>query len=292
MSASVTPRMAKRMQPSAVMSIRMGWWIPPTATWCIRPSARAIGAAGYKVEYDIDRDGDIDSNDRGLVSGDGSQPTPAAGQISAQGNLVGYDGYIFEPATGMYCVRHRWYLPELGRWGRRDPANFADGSSLYQYGISSPIVRIDSYGLCVKKYEYDESDCRGGSEKMCIFLTPDCTTAHLWEMNGIRNEAFEAEKEVCGSNQRNNKCDAFRHCFWSCLMAVETSNGCAKVIGNCHEACSGSPQAEKDMDLHNNKMGREIAKSCEKNWGDKAERDCCFNKCKAAMKDGSLKIKP
>jgi len=58
-----------------------------------------------------------------------------------------YCGYVFAPETRTYLVRHRWYLPPLGRWGQRDPVGYIDGMSLYLYGFAAPADYSDAFGL-------------------------------------------------------------------------------------------------------------------------------------------------
>jgi len=62
-------------------------------------------------------------------------------------NAILYCGYYFDDETGLYSVRHRYYHPSLGRWLSRDPIGYSDGMSLYEYVGSSPILRLDAYGL-------------------------------------------------------------------------------------------------------------------------------------------------
>jgi hypothetical protein len=46
----------------------------------------------------------------------------------------------------VYHVRHRVYLPESGRWSRRDPLGYVDGMGLYEYVKSSSILHRDPSG--------------------------------------------------------------------------------------------------------------------------------------------------
>jgi RHS repeat-associated protein len=108
-----------------------------------------IGDPEYRSEADLNLDGVIDGADYGLVlSGFTATPLPD-GVISSPlvDNHVGYDAYLFAPETRSYLVRHRWYLPPLGRWGQRDPLDYVDGLSLYEYVNSDPIARRDYSGL-------------------------------------------------------------------------------------------------------------------------------------------------
>ncbi|MBX3356719.1 MAG: hypothetical protein KF724_13575 [Phycisphaeraceae bacterium] len=109
-----------------------------------------ITSSLYRAEADLNRDGTINSSDRTLAGVSAS--ALASGLISNSGtggpdNSIGWDGYVFNPATGDYLVRHRTYMPMLGRWAERDPAGYVDSSSLVQYCNSKPITAIDPEGL-------------------------------------------------------------------------------------------------------------------------------------------------
>ncbi|MBX3356722.1 MAG: hypothetical protein KF724_13590 [Phycisphaeraceae bacterium] len=109
-----------------------------------------ITSSLYRAEADLNRDGTINSSDRTLAGVSAS--ALAAALISNAGtggpdNSIGWDGYVFNPATGDYLVRHRTYIPTLGRWGERDPAGYVDGASLYQYVGSRPSNGLDATGL-------------------------------------------------------------------------------------------------------------------------------------------------
>ena len=66
---------------------------------------------------------------------------------SSVGNRKGYAGYEWDETISVYHVRHRVYLPEIGRWSRRDPLGYVDGMSLYQYVALSPVRYLDQLGL-------------------------------------------------------------------------------------------------------------------------------------------------
>jgi RHS repeat-associated protein len=98
---------------------------------------------------DVDRDGDVDGDDYIAVTlgwGTGI----ASGQLSLTDNVIGWDGYVFNPeidGDGMYTVRHRHYRPELGRWMERDLRGYTDGALLYEYVRGSPVLTTDPSGL-------------------------------------------------------------------------------------------------------------------------------------------------
>jgi len=102
-------------------------------------TGRSIGSPYYSVDADFDRDGDVDMTDY-LTAIAGSAAALPAGRISSSdvGNTIGWDGYVFNPETGEYTVRHRQYNTELGRWLERDPAGThpmtADPRSIPRFG--------------------------------------------------------------------------------------------------------------------------------------------------------------
>jgi RHS repeat-associated protein len=108
----------------------------------------SIDDAGYRAEADLFPDGTIDAADSAIVLG-GWQAALPAGVLSSPlvDNRIGYCGYVFAPETQTYLVRHRWYLPPLGRWGQRDPAGYVDGMNLYEYVRSKPATLADPLGL-------------------------------------------------------------------------------------------------------------------------------------------------
>ena len=58
----------------------------------------------------------------------------------------------------MWLARHRWQIPELGRWANRDPIGYAGGSqNLYEYVNGNPVFLVDPLGLSAddapKSYE-------------------------------------------------------------------------------------------------------------------------------------------
>ncbi|MBX3390842.1 MAG: hypothetical protein KF691_15445 [Phycisphaeraceae bacterium] len=109
-----------------------------------------------------------------LVSGN------AAGGALAWG--PGWNGYWFDPATGLWLSRNRWYDPIGGRWITRDPAGYVDGMSLYLYVKGNPFLFRDPSGL----YTFGEMMQIGGA-----FLS-GAHQAFQNEVVGIDNMARQA----------------------------------------------------------------------------------------------------
>jgi len=66
--------------------------------------------------------------------------------VSDYDNPIRYGGYWRDRETGLHCVRMRYYHVRLGRWLQRDPMEYADSMSLYQYVGSQPLIGIDPMG--------------------------------------------------------------------------------------------------------------------------------------------------
>lgn len=54
----------------------------------------------------------------------------------------------------------------------------------------------------------------------------------------------------------NGPADAWRHCYWSCLMTHSIGAQQARTVADTHEEFGGNPANELTMDLHNNAEGR------------------------------------
>jgi len=102
--------------------------------------------------YDWDLDGDVDSADSTAFGNDYFAYASAIGgrgtlSLSTIGNRKGYAGYEFDGLVERYHVRHRVYVPEMGRWTRRDPIGYVDGVGLYEYVGATALIANDPSGL-------------------------------------------------------------------------------------------------------------------------------------------------
>jgi len=106
----------------------------------------SIGDVGYDVDADLDRDGDVDSADETAWGAIDSEFPLADGVHSSIGAITSWSGTIMQEVDRVYSVRNRMYKPDTGRWISRDPAHYIDGSSLYAYGNSNPLSKVDPTG--------------------------------------------------------------------------------------------------------------------------------------------------
>lgn len=75
-----------------------------------------------------------------------------------------------------------------------------------------------------------------------------------------RKAISETEKHF-RKNLKTDKSDAFRHCFWSAILARDIGFVDALQFTTVHEEKKSNPAREKEMDLHNNKAGLLIGKT-------------------------------
>lgn len=86
----------------------------------------------------------------------------------------------------------------------------------------------------------------------------------------------------------NDGSDACRHFVWAILLSNKFSETFAKLILDAHENSRFQPDAEKQMDDHNNQLGLEVARSTTKK-ADLSQEEILklFDK---AVKDGKLNV--
>jgi RHS repeat-associated protein len=77
------------------------------------------------------------------------------------GNPWLFTGQRFDPETGLFYFKHRYYSAELGRFLGRDPRGFSAGINLYEYVGGDPSGATDPLGMqtlleCEKAYQEAE----------------------------------------------------------------------------------------------------------------------------------------
>ena len=97
----------------------------------------------------------------------------------------------------------------------------------------------------------------------------------------------EARRRFSGDGQHNGNGDAFRHCYWSSLLARDITPEKALQFTTAHEAYWGNPAGEKAMDLHNNGVGIGIGRS----YGGASDAVLAEH-CATALANGQLRLAP
>lgn len=203
---------------------------------------------------DLDFDGDYDSADAtlfdSLPQGLARHPGRTATALDQQ---FAHQGLLFEPELGSYQNRARQYHPQMRRFLARDPAQFGDGLNLYAYLRGNPAVLLDPSGrdaICC---------CAGEAIMVALAVGLPCSRA---AKDAADNALVQAPIAFATAGAcHNNQCDAFRHCYWSCLITINPNCGPAraKLVTSAHEACDDeNPAGEEAMDEQNNGVGRGI----------------------------------
>ncbi len=114
----------------------------------------------------------------------------------------------------------------------------------------------------------------------------DYVKSHPWNAAIISwNKEVAVDETVrrFGKNGHNDSSDAFRHCFWSALLARDIGAADAKEFTDLHESSPLNPIREKTMDIHNNKIGISIGS---KGGSDGSISEACYK----ALTGGKLKV--
>ncbi|BAP42598.1 putative uncharacterized protein [Pseudomonas sp. StFLB209] len=72
-----------------------------------------------------------------------------AQQNGATDQPIRFQGQYHDEESGLYYNRHRYYLPEAGRYASQDPIGFRGGPNAYTYALNAPSVAYDPSGLFV-----------------------------------------------------------------------------------------------------------------------------------------------
>lgn len=131
----------------------------------------------------------------------------------------------------------------------------------------------------MKSSLYDKYEHLTDAEKDYIKTHPH----HVTIIMESRNIAYAETTKRFGYNGRNDKSDAFRHCFWSATLARDIGFNNALDFTNAHESSPLNIATEKAMDLHNNSVGLKIGLSM-------LDNTKLSKMCSDALLSGKLKV--
>ena len=231
----------------------------------------------------------------------------AVNKTGSTPNVYLYRGEQNDTDLNLYYLRARFYNPLTGRFASTDPepADATNPSTLhrYLYASADPANRVDPSGragflmftiqsggyvafapgpiaqvtFTLPKFKNWWSKCPLGEPPTQIL---NCGPVNSAVGLNSAGGATDTSRATGLPGVQDGPQDAFRHCYWSCLMTQLIGPGAAKCIGDTHELCGtdfGSPGS--NMDLCNNAVGRSLAHS------DRLESDCrksCLNALKSA----------
>jgi len=126
---------------------------------------------------------------------------------------------------------------------------------------------------------YDQIKKLNSKERHYLATHPQ----HAFSITQAFIKSADEEKKRFGRNGWNDEADAFRHCFWSAILARDLGYFSALQFTAAHESVADNPREEKEMDLHNNKVGLLIGRT-----GGSDQK--LARGCMAALTGGQLKV--
>jgi RHS repeat-associated protein len=84
--------------------------------------------------------------------------------LGTRNGIKAYTGREWDPETGLYYYRARYYDPKVGRFISEDPIGFAGGPNLYAYVGSDPANAVDPFGLIDCRVVFGVPVCSGAEE--------------------------------------------------------------------------------------------------------------------------------
>ena len=103
-----------------------------------------------------------------------------------------------------------------------------------------------------------------GAELLAFSIFPDKALLHIQNSTTALNKAEQLVLSNTLTGIEDGRADAFRHAYWNALGTAEFGSVITQIFTDAHELnASGLP---KQMDLHNNKKGREKAISMSFNF--------------------------
>ncbi len=92
-------------------------------------------------------------------------------------------------------------------------------------------------------------------QKLYLILRPH----HISIIHENSEKAMSASRRLYpGAGMHNGLGDAFRHAYWSALLARDVGPDNARRFTTAHENYSANPPGEREMDLFNNDVGIRI----------------------------------
>jgi RHS repeat-associated protein len=150
-----------------------------------------IGLTQYHTQGDVNMDGVLDSADASLaMATDGTAAGRGVMSTAAVASRKGYAGYENDGVVSRFShVRHRVLDSLLGRWTRRDPAGYVDGTHLMVFGRSNSIRWMDPTGWLSQSSDWN----------LCVEISLDYASCLECCPSGFALTFGPSCKETCRS---------------------------------------------------------------------------------------------
>ncbi|MCP2256621.1 hypothetical protein LX15_000304 [Streptoalloteichus tenebrarius] len=128
-----------------------------------------------------------------------------------------------------------------------------DGTTMWPSGLT---------GWLAERAGYTKEQITNAEVKMLDDLQARKGLMGLKEFADIRQDALHvAEGRFGGKGLTDGHADAFRHAYWNALMTQRYGEQWACEFATAHERNPASHHVPVAMDLHNNEVGRQIARA-------------------------------
>ena len=136
------------------------------------------------------------------------------------------------PLCLMASPASAFHRPDLGRWAKRDPVGYVDGSNLYEYATSMPTTHQDPTGTCAFSCNYcvpnpDFAPTPNGCSVPLIFNVPPSVIQAFTSCCNAHDLCYQTCQPGPGHSGKA-RCDSE---FATCLSAV---CGSPNPPDNCH----------------------------------------------------------
>jgi RHS repeat-associated protein len=96
---------------------------------------------------------------------------------------------IYDPDTGLYDYRMRWYHPRIGQFLTPDPSGFIEGPDHYWLNHGDPVNNVDPYGMDDKPQQGEDKRNTPPVVPLLPLLLNDAADAHS---NALRRRMIDA----------------------------------------------------------------------------------------------------
>ena len=143
-----------------------------------------------------------------------------------------------------------------------NPVNCMDASGQF-WGpvikIVVVLVAVTAAALILKNIADDKIDQSGANDAEKELAKKDYIAAY--KVNQSKNITEEYIDKTYGKENDfdGTQVNAYRHAMWNAVMTDKMGEAKAKKFADAHEQIPDNPIDHKEMDLHNNELGRRIA---------------------------------